>query len=139
MTDRFFTITESHRTRFGTRSVADLRGDAVASTGPSSLWLAELAEQLDRANLTRLRDAPAGWGWTIAVPDGAEQPEPIWRKKHGNRPTRLLRVLREATGAAWTDAAAARIADLGEALERDGFTHLNSAPADWYWVPGGRS
>jgi hypothetical protein len=47
-------------------------------------------------------------------------------------------VLRDATAASWSDAAAARIADLGDALERDGFEHLNDTPANWYWVPGGR-
>ena len=63
---------------------------------------------------------------------------PIWRKKHGHRPPSLLHVLREATGANWSDAATARIADLGTALERDGFHCLDDAHADCYWIPDGR-
>lgn len=138
MIKHFFTITRSHHAQFGSRTIAELRDDAAGATGEARLWLSELADHLDLESATRLNDLPAGWGWTIAVPDNAEQPAPIWRKKHGHRPASLLRVLREATGAAWSDAAASRIADLGNALERDGFEHLNDAPADWYWVPGGR-
>lgn len=138
MFDHFFAITPAHRARYGNRSVEDLRSDAAAATGPTQQWLSELADQLERADATSLRDVPVGWGWTILVPDGTEQPAPIWRKKHGHRPTSLLHVLREATGATWSDAATARIADLGTALERDGFHCLNDAPMNWYWTPGGR-
>jgi hypothetical protein len=55
-----------------------------------------------------------------------------------HRRTSLLHVLREATGANWSDAATARIADLGTALERDGFHCPDDAPANWYWIRGGR-
>jgi hypothetical protein len=80
MPTQLFPITAAHHARFGDRSIHELRRDAAAAVGPMSRWLSELADQLERTRSTRLRDVPTGWGWTITLPDNAEQPATIWRK-----------------------------------------------------------
>lgn len=85
-----FTITASHRSRYGNITTAEM---------PSA----------DRRRVWR------GWSPTL-----------LWNA-------------RDAKRANWPDEYAARIFDLGEALERDGFQRIDDAPAAWVWAPGGRS
>lgn len=132
-----FTITASHRSRYGNITIAKLR--SIGLPKQERRFTAELADQLEAAGYDRLNEAPTDWGWTIVVPDTAEMPSAdrrrVWR---GWSPT-LLRNARDAKRANWPDEYAAKIFDLGEALERDGFQRIDDAPAAWVWVPGGRS
>lgn len=136
MRSTFFLITAAHRATFGVMSPPMLR--RITGTAQQRQWGNELADQLETAGLNLLNDAPSGWGWQIQIPDDAARPAASWRTKVGSFSVHILRVARAAFQVDYSDRFAARLADLGDALERDGFSVLNDAPVEWLWLPGGR-
>lgn len=136
MRSTYFIITDAHRTAFGGMTSHELR--RAEGTVQQQRWGTELADQLDAAALNTLNDAPTGWGWSVRIPDIAAPPSATWRSKAGSFTVRILRNARHALQINYSERFTRRIADLGDALERDGFTRLDDAPTDWNWVPGGR-
>lgn len=136
MHSAYFTIAPAHRTAFGHLTVPGLR--SIDGTIQQRQWANELADQLEAADLATLSDAPAAWGWMVRLPDDAAPPTKSWRTKAGTFTVQILRNTRDALQLEYSDRFAARNADLGDALERDGFARLDDAPEAWNWVPGGR-
>ncbi|WP_412161720.1 hypothetical protein [Curtobacterium flaccumfaciens] len=136
MRSTFFPITAAHRATFGVMTPLMLR--RITGSVQQRQWGNELADQLEAANLNLLGDAPAGWGWEIQIPDDACPPVASWRTKVGSFSVHILRNARAAFQIEYSDRFAARLADLGDALERDGFARLDDAPAGWTWPPTGR-
>lgn len=136
MRSAYFIITTAHRAAFGHLTPDALR--LIDGTVQQRRWANDLADQLEAADLPTLGAASAGWGWTIQIPDNAAPPAASWRTKAGTFTVQILRNSRDALQLDYSDRFATRNADLGDALERDGFTRLDDAPADWNWVPGGR-
>lgn len=132
-----FASTNSHRSRYGNGTIAKLRSTGLPKQ--ERRFTAELANQLEAAGYNRLNDTPTGWGWNITVPDTATTPSEDRRRTWRDWSPTLLRNARDAKRANWTDAYAAKIFDLGDALERDGFQRIDDAPDEWLWVPGGRA
>ncbi|RKR76301.1 hypothetical protein [Frondihabitans australicus] len=134
----FFAPSGRHRTLFGDLSVEELTTESGSGETPKQKFVLELASHLTEDGLARLDDAPPGWRWTVTVPENAEVPAPWWREKYGNLHPEELRNAKAIRNADWPDTFTAQVADLGDALERDGYRTLNQAPASWVWVAGGR-